>query len=295
MDAFRDSVRRALRKATAYRAIRVVLRKLTLTGRIPPGIWKRLPIEATFTVVITPDSRFRYSSVANDQIGRALYWRGWKGYEPETVEPFYRFARTATRVLDIGANTGFYSLLACAANPLSEVISFEPLPRVYERLVTNIRANGWEHRCCARCEAVSNVEGMARFHVPAGDVPVSGSLSEKGFRGYTGELIDVRVTAIDAVCCEGRVDLVKIDAENFENRVLEGMQHVLAASRPEIIVECNVDGPFSEVQEILKGFDYRFFHLRSDGPEPVDRIVPDPTGRFRNFLCISRNSQGNMG
>lgn len=125
-----------------------------------------------------------------------------------------------------------------------------------------------------------------QFHVPFCDLPTSASLHSQGFRGCKGALIDVLVTTIDTVCSEDeRVDLVKIDVEGFEDKVLEGMQRVLTTSAPDIIVECNPDGPFQSVETILAKFGYHFFHIRREGPVAVDKIVPSETGCYRNFLC----------
>lgn len=178
-------------------------------------------------------------------------------------------------------------------NPKVRVIAFDPVPHIHRRLEEQIALNGLGDRCQARCEAVSNVLGSVRFHVPHGELPTSASLHAMGFRGVEGSLIDVPVTMIDEVCSDDdHVDLVKIDVEGFEDKVLEGMQRVLAESAPALIVECNPDGPYTAVEAILTRFGYRFFHIRDEGPVQVERIIPDGQERYRNFLCIARDYQG---
>jgi len=192
-------------------------------------------------------------------------------------------------VLDIGANTGIYSLLACAANSESRVIAFEPVPRIHRRLTENIRLNGWDSRCDARCEAVSDAEGIARFHVPFFGLPTSSSLDPNGFRGYAGHLIDVRVSRIDDVVPSSqKVDLVKLDIEGFEDRALIGMKRILSEDRPDILVECNPDGPYAAVEAILSGHGYGFYHLTQDSPIATDGIIPDASEAARNYLCSTR-------
>jgi FkbM family methyltransferase len=256
---------------------------------MPAAVWKRLPVNGVFQVLLPDGRAFLYSAVPNDAIARALFWRGLPAWESETTHIFYKLAARSELVLDIGANTGVYTLLACAANPRARVISFEPVPHVYLKLVENVRLNRWESQCCIRQEAVSSTNGSAQFHVPFGELPTSASLAVEGFRGREGTLIQVPLVTVDSLLQkDDRVNLVKIDVEGFEDHVLKGMQEVLATSAPTLIIECNSDGPFRAVEAILAQFGYRFYHLRHEGPTPMDRIVPDPTETYRNFLCIAR-------
>jgi FkbM family methyltransferase len=286
--AVKSICRPALRAITANASARGALRSLTQAGVLPAGIWKRLPVSATFPVQMPDGATFQYTATPYDTIGRALYWSGLKVWEGETTSVFYRLAREADTVLDIGANTGVFALIAGAANPCARVIAFEPAPNNFAKLEAHIRLNGWEDRCQARREAVSNACGVAQFHLPFGEVPTSASLHVDGFRGAAGRLIEVPMTTIDTVAAEvGKIDLIKIDVEGFEDKALEGMQRVLADSRPDLIVECNPDGPYREVEAILARFGYRFFHLRAQ-PVPQEHILPDETQRCRNYLCTTR-------
>lgn len=280
-----------IRKIMANSAIRQMLHKICDIGMLPDCIWKRLPVETTFEVSLNDEGSFQYSPVAYDIIGRCLYWQSLRAFEPETTRIFISMAKKAKRFLDIGANTGLYSLLACAANPDIKGIAFEPLPFNYELLCRNIRLNGWQDRCLLENVAVSNFIGSAPFHVPHTDVPGSvlfaASLNPMGLRGMDGDLIEVSVTTIDAVCSEHRgADLIKIDVEGFEDKVLEGMHDILSASQAAIIAECNPDGPYQAVQKTLSRFGYCFFHLREEGPVPMEEIIPDKMGRYKNYLCL---------
>lgn len=267
--------------------MRSFLLRLCRIGLIPEAIWKRIPVSGTFDVALPDGTMFRYHAVRNDQIGRRLFWGGIDAFEPETVNEYFARARQASLVLDIGANTGLYAVLACRANPESTVFAVEPVPRINALLRGNIALNQLEERCHSFAAAVTDYVGAAQFHVPFGDVPTSASLEPTGFRGNDGKLVSVDAITVDSLVSGlGRVDLVKIDVEGFEDRVLKGMTHTLAEYCPTIIVECNPDGPIQEIESILTTFDYRFFHIRGDGSAPISHITPDSTERFRNILCI---------
>lgn len=284
--SIKKSCRRFLRMLVRCRLARAPLRALASAGFLSPQVWKRLPVEGAFCVSLPNGNLIRYSTIASDSIGRALFWRGLNAWHAETLEVFYRLPQGSRIVLDIGANSGVFTLLACAANSECRVIAFEPVPRVYERLVQNIRLNSYSGRCQLREEAVSDTVGLANVHVPYGDMPTSASLHSVGFRGAEGTMINVKVTTVDAVCSQCRdVDLVKIDVEGFEEKVLEGMRKTVARMKPTIIVECNPDGPYVAVESILSASGYRFYHLSRQGPVAARKIIPDESEQFRDYLC----------
>jgi FkbM family methyltransferase len=207
------------------------------------------------------------------------------------MSAFLQAVRSATTFLDIGANTGIYSLAACAVNPSVHVIAFEPAPRIRERLRENVSVNAWERRIEIRAEAVAGGVATASFHVPAGDLPCTSSLHPEGFRKLPGALIEVETTSVDAFM-SGRdpADLLKIDVEGFENAVLDGMRDILERRPPSIILEVNLDGPHTAVQKILERYGYAFYHLTPSGARPMDGLRPDASQVCRNYLCVPPGS-----
>ena len=121
--------------------------------------------------------------------------------------------------------------------------------------------------------------GQVEFCELEGGVPTASSLEVTGYRGNKGKVIKVKSTTIDAFDLQAElVDLVKIDVETFENVVLEGMTSLLKKHLPSMIVECNYDGPFQAVENILCSYGYTFYHLKADGPQITEHIIPDPRG-----------------
>ncbi len=289
-------VRRAIKTAASVPPIRAALRVVGRAGLMPEAVSARLPVAATFDVALKDAGSFRYRCIVEDGVGRQLYWRGLEGWEPETIRVFLTLVRNARGFVDVGAYTGIFSLLACVANPSVRVVAFEPVPVVYGRLVEHIRMNGLESRIEARPEAVSNTTGEAKIYVPDYAAPTGASLHVGGLRGTGAIAIEVPLTTLDQVCADRmHVDLIKIDVEGFEDKVIEGMQGILANQRPTIIAEFLPDGPYRAAQEILKKQGYRFFHLRGEGPTPMTEIVPDPTQRYENYLCTVHDDWRTVG
>jgi Protein-L-isoaspartate(D-aspartate) O-methyltransferase (PCMT) len=64
-------------------------------------------------------------------------------YEPVECYVVSKFLRPGMTFVDAGANVGQYTLLAAqAVGPTGKVISFEPVPRNYERTCAHVRQNG---------------------------------------------------------------------------------------------------------------------------------------------------------
>ena len=286
MSAVKQAVRAGLRTAVHAPGVRPLLAALGHAGLLPGAVWRRLPAEGETLVRLPGGASFRYASTQRDPVGRALTWRGWRGYEAETVRVFLRLAARAHGVVDVGACTGLFALLALATNPTSRVIAFEPVPRVRALLGANLRLNGWHERCEVRAEAVADAPGSAHMRVPCLDLPVSSSISPDVAWRHATEAITVSVTTLDVACAGmASVDVAKLDAEFVEDRVLAGMGRILAAHRPAIIFECHAGGPHERVGELLSAAGYALAHLLPGGPRPVECITPDPRERWLNFLA----------
>jgi len=258
-------------------------------GMLPPSIWKRLPYEGVFDVVLPDGKRFKYNSVPEDGIGRLLYWGGIDLYESETIKVFYALAKDADFTIDIGANTGLYSLIACSARDDSKVVSLEPEANSYDLLLKNIMLNGWHERCRAIKMAASDHSGQEILYNVTGRVTVTATLSpQEGAMSYCAGT-KVSVITVDEIVEElGGIDLVKIDVEGYEDMVLKGMGRSMSKYKPTLIIECIPEGPVREIERILREEGYLFFHLTDKGAREMKQVVPDSNKIFRNYLCLHR-------
>ncbi len=178
-------------------------------------------------------------------------------------------------------------MIACAENPHGKVIAFEPVPRVFERLVCNINLNGYQKRCHARPHAISDITGGTTLYVPKSNLTMA-TLNPDGWGGVMGDPIEVFASTVDEVCGDGEgVDLVKIDVEGWEHKVLAGMSRVLREDQPVLIVECAPEGPYRIVEAILSSLHYKFFSLHLENPVRINSLTPDTIRTDHwNVLCI---------
>jgi FkbM family methyltransferase len=264
---------------------------LSRVGVIPPIIYAGFPVNkiANFTI---KEYQFKYHLRTGDEVGMPMYWEGVT-FESETMKPFIDLIKSANCFIDIGANTGIYSLLAASVNKNCKVFSFEPMPDSYDALVRNIAINNYENIIHPIKKAVSNIDDVAQFNIPYNSVfASSASLDIDGFRGFKGSSIEVNVVTIDKflVDTNSNPDLIKIDVEGFEDRVLEGMRGLLDRHHPAIILECLSDGPAKEITDILTDYSYRFYHLTDIGLVENNKITPDVEDNFKNWVCVNNKN-----
>jgi FkbM family methyltransferase len=218
-----------------------------------------------------PNGRtLRLQSKGDDWVSNQVFWRGWEGYEPETVPFFFHLAQKSKVTFDIGAYVGFFSLLAAHANPDGKVYTFEPMPAIYKRLEQNIALNQLSNVETV-LGAVGEEEGEAKFfHQNITELPTSSSLSFDFMKDNENIVsTDVKVYQLDAFAAEknvSEVDLMKIDTESTEPEVLRGGKSLLENNHPHIFCEV-LKGRESEkpLEEILRPLGYNFYLITPEG------------------------------
>lgn len=244
--------------------------------KLPPGA----PVEAEL-----PSGRvLKMIAGRGDTIATEIAHGGIAAFESSTVEVFVRLARKSRVVLDIGAHTGVYSLIAALENPSTTVYGFEAVPAVYDLYVRNLEHNGLAGRIRPIQCALSDKDGRVTVYLPGGGTPTSAS-TRRGFRPAVGEVEVPAVRGDTFVDQNGiTVDLIKIDTEATEPLVLGGLVKTLERDRPPIICEVLHGRTEEDLQALFAGLSYRFFHITENGPAEVPAITGDPTHRWPNYL-----------
>lgn len=176
------------------------------------------------------------------------YWLG--SYELEQTKNFEKLVKEGDVVFDIGANVGFYSLLAAElVGEKGKVFVFEPLFQNYEYLRKHIELNGYKNIKPFNI-AISDKEGKEFF--------------SKSLSSATGHLVDsgeikVNTIAIDDWIKEKKLpipNILKIDVEGAEDLVLKGAQSILKKFKPLIFLSLHSEKAKNNCFEILRNCGY---------------------------------------
>jgi FkbM family methyltransferase len=198
----------------------------------------------------------------------------WLGsYEYHKQRALQHALKTGDVVYDIGANVGFYSLLASVlVGDAGHVYSFEPFPDNLRELNRHLKLNHVEN-CTVIDAAVSSVDGEAAFD-PSGD-RCTGHLAAAG-------TLRVRTLKLDSLVEEWAMrppNLMKIDIEGAEYECLLGAASVVQQFRPKIFLATHGREIHSACTELLTKWRYRLASLDARPPDATDEVVASPAER----------------
>lgn len=156
-----------------------------------------------------------------------------KVYEPEIERAFRKFLRSGMVVVDIGANIGFFTMLARSLVGASgHVLAVEPNPENVRMIEASRRTNGFDN-VEVLCAAASTGIGVVSLHVEHsnGFVASPSDLDQV----WEGQLVPA--VALDGIIGGRSIDFIKIDIEGNEPRALKGAVETLKRCRPIVISE----------------------------------------------------------
>ena len=131
--------------------------------RLPQRIYRHMAFKGTFVFKIEKN-KLRFINV-RDVIANDIFYSGIFGnFEGETLRLWYGISKEVNGlVLDIGAHSGIFSLIAASANKQSSIVAFEPHPKNFDLLCKNIQINEFSN-ITSDNRAISNKTGKALFY-----------------------------------------------------------------------------------------------------------------------------------
>jgi FkbM family methyltransferase len=189
-------------------------------------------------------------------------------YEPLLTALIAQTLRAGSVFVDVGANTGFFTVLgARCASPGGRVLAFEPHPGARAQLQQVVALNGLSELVTVSNSALSDQSTDAAPLFMAADSVLSTldtALAPLGDEHPFLTSVNVPVSTLDdwleaagPPWSDRSIDLIKIDVEGLEERVIRGMARTLARN-PSVKLVCETIAG-SPADEILRstGFSVR--------------------------------------
>lgn len=201
---------------------------------------------------------FRMELDLSEHIQRMIYLGAYERRETRTIR---RYLRPGMRFVDVGANVGYFTLLASrAVGPAGMVFAVEPSPYAADRLARTITEN-WIGNVRLDRIGLGKESSECTLYDP---LPDNHTPTMLGDIGSSGKRVSVR--RLDDCLAEwavGQIDLLKIDVEGYEPLVFEGASAALSAGRIRaILCEFNeywlrrAGSSVSGLREQLLGFGF---------------------------------------
>ena len=254
------------------------------------------------------DVSFRFSSSGElDTVSNIVRTQGLAAYEAPVTDIFIELIKADPGiVLDVGANTGLYTLTAVATDPSVQVIAFEPLGPVRRLLRRNIELNpDLASRITVKAVGLSDKIGSFSFYETINDrgyVSTSSSLEQQHVQAVGGDHVEriIHTATLDTFA-EGLTDravsFMKIDVEGHEHAVISGGRQFLAKHRPIFTIELLEFSERASIDRLLDQGDYFAFAMAPDGLRQRERLMffPDawnylmvPAEKLKHVLVLCR-------
>lgn len=180
-------------------------------------------------------------------------------------------------VYDIGANTGYYGILA-ATKFDATVHSFEPIPEHVSCIKESSRINGKKDAVITHAIALGSKQASLELSLAG-----SGSTLTKNFLGESSApTITVAVETLDSLNLPAP-HFIKIDVEGYEWEVLQGAQKTIKNHRPVCFIEIAktfsernfVHKNWNDIIDFFQGLDYKAQRNTSDGLIELTDNIPN--------------------
>jgi FkbM family methyltransferase len=158
-------------------------------------------------------------------------------YEEDEVSLFTKLLEGKKSFFDIGGNIGFYAIHAATLYPELKVSTFEPIPKMFEKLNQNVSLNNLGNRISTYNFGFSNKKDEVSFFI----YPFGGVNASMVNVSDNTEAIEIKakVVMLDDYVNDGNTapDIIKCDVEGAEKLVLDGGLQTIRNFKPVILFE----------------------------------------------------------
>ena len=169
------------------------------------------------------------------------------GYYYQEISETFLFLKLLPHLdyfIDVGANTGFYTLLAANnSNSNIEIISIEPHPKVFKKIKKSIKNLNKKCNINLIQKGISDKSGEGLLQQHRYGTGGSHLIEKKGNQDKLNNQYEIALTTIDSIISNTNTNLngsglMKIDTEGFEYEVLCGSRKFLnSKNKPLIMIE----------------------------------------------------------
>ena len=242
------------------------------------------------------DNNLSFYCELDEHMGSQIFWRGF--YSEEQLRVLNHWLEPDMIFVDVGANQGEFTVFAAKRLTQGQVIAFEPVSVLFQKLKRNINANNLTNVQLIQ-KGLDNKNHQLSIYTIEGNfedgtrheglptlypTPTRSKICEVIELTYLDDFVDSQNLS--------RIDVIKIDVEGAELAVLQGARETLRRFKPVILMEVNEEtsqaaGYSSRaLLDYLSEMDYKFEEILYDGS--TQPILPEQLSNFHNIVCWSK-------
>ena len=200
-------------------------------------------------------------------------FKNYGEWAQKEIEVILEFIRSGDTVIDVGANIGAHTLAFSNKVGLQgKVISFEPQAELFKLLSRNVVQNN-------AADHVTLFNNGLDFENSTISIPKLNISQRSNYAGISlekfvenshnkdKESTSVKLIKLDDLNLE-KVNLIKIDVEGMENRVIAGAVSTITRHKPNLFVEASDLQNCFEYLKLLKQKEYIFFYVATPAYNP---------------------------
>lgn len=215
-------------------------------------------------------------------------------FEKESLKLWAHLSEMSQVIIDIGANTGVYSILARNCNSNAQIIAVEPISVNYKVLNQNIKKN--KYYIFSEEVALSNKEGVAKMFMFKDKLNYMTSVNKNRYENNPEitqgkEVVEVEVPLMMFSSLYNKykldkIDLIKIDVEGHEIEVLESMFELIEKYTPNILIEVLTDEIANSISKMVQSLKYHFIFIDEiNTPRKVEKLENNSSHNY--LICNS--------
>jgi len=222
-----------------------------------------------------------YVNPQDEPLGRSLATEGI--YEAYETGLFRSVVKGGMTVIDIGANVGYYTLIAAElVGETGKVFAFEPEPGNFDLLSRNVKLNKYSNVDAVQ-KAVSNCTGSITLYIDRGNFG-NRSFAQANIL-VDGGAVEIESVSLDEFCASHlngrRLDVLKIDAQGAEGLILMGAKDTLQKYEPTIFMEFEPEmlrNIGTDPLDLLDGFSSIGYQFRLLDYQTKSLLTVNPAG-----------------
>jgi len=224
---------------------------------------------------ITHDINFLFDFYFDQQIHQMYK----KTYHLHVIRAMKKILEEGDIFIDVGASIGYLSSIgASLVGKKGEVHSFEPVPTYFQRLQKTSQLNK-DYKMMVNNVALADYSGKGKIRITDHTSVGWNSMVPKFIRKEDKKIIKINVIRLDDYIFKnnlGKVKLIKIDVEGFENEVLKGLSEFLKKGKdlPYLIVEIMPSSAYDlkELKKYMNKYGFRTYDLLTEKPLDISKL-----------------------